>query len=195
MIEQTLILLKPDALQRGLVGEIISRFERTGLKLVAMKMVTSTYNQAKKHYEFDNDWFMMVGKRQKKDFEEKGIVVTKSELELGQDVQEQLLTYLTMSPIMALVIEGHNAVAQIRKIVGKTSPYDAVPGTIRGDYCLDTYALADNSNRSVQNLIHASGNIEEAKKEIYVWFNKDEIHSWKKLDEVLLYRGIENIKK
>jgi nucleoside-diphosphate kinase len=194
MIERSLVLLKPDTLQRNLVGEIIYRFERTGLKLVGMKMVMPTEKQSRDHYYKDDAWFEMVGKRQKEDFLKKGIKVTKTELELGRTVQDQLVEYLTLNPIVALVYEGHNAVGIIRKIVGATNPFEAVPGTIRGDFSIETYKLADNSGRAVQNLIHASGAVDEAEREIPLWFNENEIHTWKRLDESLLYRGIENCK-
>ncbi len=192
MIEKSLVLLKPDAIQRNLIGEILTRFERTGLKIIAMRMVMPTEEISRNHYYKDDSWFEMVGKRQKELFLSKGIQVDKTELELGKVVQDQLVEYLTLSPIIAIVFEGHNAVLNIRKIVGATNPYDAVPGTIRADYSIETYALADTSKRSVQNLIHSSGTVEEANTEIRIWFTKDEIHSWKRLDEVLLYRNMEN---
>ncbi|MGM5481053.1 MAG: nucleoside-diphosphate kinase [Nanobdellota archaeon] len=182
MKEQTLVLLKPDAVQRGLVGEILNRFERCGMKLVAMKMVYASEANALEHYDMDDDWFKKVGERLK---EKQGS--DKDPLEIGKDVQRQLATYIAHSPIVALVLESHNAVKHVRKLVGETSPEDSIPGTIRGDYSFDTYGLANMSNRPVMNIIHASGTVEEAKREIKVWFNDDEIHSWKRLDEDFLY--------
>lgn len=195
MIERSLVLLKPDSLQRNLIGEIIQRFERTGLKIIGMKMVMPTEEQSRNHYYKDDAWFEMVGKRQKEDFLKKGIEVTKSELELGKVVQDQLVEYLTLSPIVAIVFEGHNAIGIIRKIVGATNPYEAHPGTIRGDFSIETYTLADNSKRAVQNLIHASGAVDEAQREIPLWFEENELHTWIRLDEALLYRGIEHCVK
>ena len=111
-------------------------------------------------------------------------------LEQGKWVRESLMSYLTMSPVVALVLQGHNAVKHVRKVVGSTAPADAAPGTIRGDYAFDTYKLSDESNRPVQNLIHASGEVDEAEREIKVWFTDEEIHSWQRVDEALLYRQV-----
>jgi len=188
MIEKTLVLLKPDAVLRGLVGEIIGRFEKSGLKLIAMKMVYPTEKLAGEHYAADEEWLVTVGKKQKQSYAKKGVTLKESERELGVKVRNYLLDYLTMSPIIALVLEGHNAVKHVRKLVGETSPQDSAPGTIRGDFSFDTYQLADNSKRPIQNLIHASGEVDEAKREISIWFKPEELHSWKKLDEDLLYR-------
>ncbi|MGE0792991.1 MAG: nucleoside-diphosphate kinase [Candidatus Woesearchaeota archaeon] len=188
MIEKSLVLIKPDGVQRGLIGEIISRIERTGLKLTAMKMVYPSLEQAGDHYAVDDEWLTSVGAKQKASYAKQGIIIEKSDKEIGTSIREMLLEYLTQSPIVALVIEGHNAVAHIRKIVGATSPGDAAPGTIRGDFAFDTYNLADSSKRPIQNLIHATGQPHEADREIKIWFNANEIHTWKKVDEVLLYR-------
>lgn len=188
MIQKTLVLVKPDGVQRGLVGEFITRFERCGLKIIAMKMVYPNEKLAGDHYMADEEWLVTVGKKQKDSYEKKGVKIDKAERDIGLSVRNQLISFLTMSPIVALVFEGHNAVAHVRKIVGSTSPGDAVPGTIRGDYSFDTYQLADNSNRPIQNLIHASGKVDEAEREIKLWFNDEELHSWKRIDEELLYR-------
>lgn len=188
MIQKTLVLVKPDGVQRGLVGEFLSRFERCGLKIIAMKMVYPSEKLAGDHYMADEEWLVTVGKKQKEAYSKKGITVDKAERDIGLLVRDQLIGFLTMSPIVALVFEGHNAVAHVRKIVGSTSPGDASPGTIRGDYSFDTYELADNSKRPIQNLIHASGKVDEAEREIKLWFNDDELHSWTRIDEALLYR-------
>jgi len=188
MIEQTLVLIKPDGVQRGLVGDIISRFERCGLKIVAMKMEYVSKEQAGKHYIDDETWLNEVGKKSIESYAKKGIVMKESAREIGLKVRQYLINFLSMSPVIALVVEGHNAVSHIRKIVGVTSPGDALPGTIRGDYSFDTYTLSDKSNRTIQNLIHASGTVEEAKREISIWFKPEEIHIWKRIDEELLYR-------
>ena len=191
MNEHTLVLIKPDAVQRALVGDIISRFERCGLKIVGMKMVLPTSKQAALHYADDDEWKFAVGTKQKKSYAAKGKVIEKTEVELGTIVRNQLIEFLTMSPIVALAIQGHNAVAHVRKIVGETSPQDSAPGTIRGDYSFDTYQLADVSKRPLQNLIHASSEVDEATREINIWFTSQELHDWKRIDEELLYRKIE----
>ncbi|HIH14988.1 MAG: nucleoside-diphosphate kinase [archaeon GW2011_AR17] len=188
MTEQTLIILKPDTVQRGLVGEIIQRIEKTTLKIVAMKMVYASKEQAGTHYADDKEWLISVGEKTLKSAEKKGIKLSRTALEQGQWVRQMLMEYITMSPSVVMVIEGHNAVAKIRMLCGGTSPQEASPGTIRGDYAIDSYMLADASDRPVQNLIHASGTVEEAKREIKIWFNENEIHTFKRVDEDLIYR-------
>ncbi len=188
MIEKTLVLLKPDAVQRALIGEIISRFEKSGLKIVAIKMVYADKESAGNHYADDEVWLKSVGEKTLASYEKKGMKLNRTALEQGQIIREWLISYLSMSPIIAMVIEGHNAVAHVRKICGPTAPSDASPGTIRGDYSFDTYILGDKSNRPIQNLIHSSGNPDEAKREILIWFKSSEIYVWKRIDEDLLYR-------
>lgn len=188
MEERSLVLIKPDGVQRGLVGEIISRFEKCGLKIAAMKMVYPNEELAGNHYIADEEWLTTVGTKQKAAYAKKGIELKETERELGVQVRKYLIDYLIMSPVVALVVEGHNAVKHIRKLVGSTSPGDAAPGTIRGDFAFDTYQLADESKRPIQNMIHASGEVVEAKREIELWFKKEEIHDWKRVDEQLLYR-------
>lgn len=186
--EKTVVLIKPDGVQRGLVGEIFSRFERCGLKIVALKMVYPNEEVASAHYIADADWLEMVGKKQRSSYEEKGIKIDRPNVEIGHQVRKYLIDFLRLSPVIALVIQGHNAVSHVRKIVGATSPQDSLPGTIRGDYSFDTYELADTSRRPIQNLIHASGSVSDAEREIKVWFEPEEIHEWKRVDETLLYR-------
>lgn len=187
-MEKTLVLLKPDAVQRGLVGEIITRFERCGLKIIAMKMVYASKEMAGEHYADDEEWLRSVGTKTKSSYEKKGIKLEKTELEIGQMIRQQLMDFISMSPIVALVIEGHNAVAHVRKVVGPTAPADAPPGTIRGDYAFETYQMADTLGRPLQNLIHASGAVDEAKREIAVWFKPEELHAWSRIEDVLFYR-------
>lgn len=186
--EKTLVVIKPDGVQRGLVGEIISRFEKCGLKLAAIKMVSSSEELAGAHYVADPAWLHAVGAKQKESYKEKGITLDLSEEEIGHNIRNLLIEFLTLSPVIVLVIQGHNAIAHVRKVVGPTSPQDAPAGTIRGDFSFDTYQLADVSKRPIQNLIHASESKEEAEREIKVWFKPEEIHEWKRVDEALLYR-------
>jgi len=186
--EKSLVLIKPDGVQRALVGEIISRFEKAGLKIIGMKMVYPNEELAGEHYIADEEWLNTVGEKQKESYKAKGIEVNEENRELGLKVRGFLIKYLIMSPVVALVVEGHNAVKHIRKLVGSTAPGDADPGTIRGDFSFDTYQLADNKLRPIQNLIHASGEVEEAEREIKLWFKDDELHTWRRVDEELLYR-------
>jgi nucleoside-diphosphate kinase len=157
-IEKTLVLIKPDGVQRGLVGEIIHRIERTGLKIVSMKMVHADKKFAEEHYS---------------DIKER----------YGERVLDNLTSYLTQGPVIAICFEGINAVALVRKLVGATYPSEALPGTIRGDFCHISKEYANANNRKVGNLIHASAKAEEAKKELELWFTKKELHSYKRSDE------------
>jgi len=184
--ERSLILLKPDVIARGLVGEIISRFEKIGLKIVAMKLEDTDINIAKIHYEKDDEWLTMVGKRM---IENKDLGPDEDPKKYGQEVVDQLSQDLTVYPVIAMVLEGHDTVRLVRKMVGATSPEEANPGTIRGDYSQDTYALANESGRPVLNLIHASDSPENAEKEIKLWFKEDEITNWTKPDEIVKFRG------
>ena len=192
MIEQTLVLLKPDAVQRSLVGEIISRFEQCGLKIVAMKMQHAKEELTAKHYAADENWMISVGEKTVKSYAARGVQLPRTALEHGRLVRNQLMDFLAQSPIIALVLEGHNAVSHVRRLVGPTSPENAAPGTIRGDYSIDTYQLADNSERALQNLIHASESVSEAKREISVWFTQEELFQWTNIHEAVIYRGLKN---
>jgi nucleoside-diphosphate kinase len=186
MREQTLVILKPDVTARGLVGEIVSRFEHIGLKIVAMKLLKAPLDVAREHYKKDDQWLTTVGNRliQNMKLDPKKEDPKKH----GQKVVEDLAKDLTLYPVIAMVLEGHNTVALVRKMIGETSPENALPGTIRGDYSQDSYALANASNRPVINLIHASDTVENAKKEIALWFRKEEVIDWIKPDEHIHFR-------
>ncbi len=163
MIESTLVLLKPDAVQRALVGEIISRFERVGLKIVGLKLVWVDENFALKHYTED------LAKRR------------------GEEVRKMMVKFLQEGPVVALAIEGVEAVENVRKMVGPTEPKAALPGTIRGDYAHVCFSYADQKKMVVRNLIHASGNKEDAKYEVPLWFDKKELHGYKTVHDVHLF--------
>ena len=153
MIERTLILLKPDALQRGVTGEIITRFERAGLKIIGVKMLSPNKEHYHRHYE---DISRMITRR-------------------GQKAFDVTLDFMMSGPVIAVVLEGVQAVALVRKMVGTTEPKDALPGTIRGDYAHISFDYANSKGTSVPNLIHASGDPEEAKQEIALWFSEAEL--------------------
>mgnify|MGYP001199218708 CR=1 FL=1 len=188
MMEKSLVLIKPDGVQRSLVGEIIKRFENVGLKIIGMKMVYADKAMAGKHYADDDEWMKSVGEKAKKSYEKRGQPTKKTALEIGKTIRNQLMDYITMSPTVALALEGHNAIAMIRKLVGATAPSDSEPGTIRGDFCFDTYQFADETGRPIQNLIHASDAVDVGEREVALWFKNDELHVWKRVDEDLMYR-------
>ena len=154
-MEKSLVLLKPDAVDRGLVGEIIQRFERVGLKISGLKMVWPKKEHAAKHYTED------LAQRR------------------GQHVRDLMIEMLTSGPIVAIALEGVEAVEQVRKMIGATEPKSAAPGTIRGDYAHVSFKHADSKKMGVYNLVHASGSPEEAVEEVKVWFSEGELHNHK----------------
>ncbi len=182
VIERSLVVIKPDGVVRSLVGEIISRFEKTGLKIVAMKMVWVDDKFAKEHYKLDEAWAKNVYDKTKKTREAEGhIFPHKDHMEYGRMIQGWNATFLQEGPVIAMVIEGPHAVEIIRKMIGSTEPRQATPGTIRGDYAMiESYALANDKNRVLRNLAHASDSVETAQREIKLWFTAKELHSYKK---------------
>lgn len=185
--EKTLVALKPDTIQRGLMGEIISRFERKGLKIVAMKMVWPTEKQAKDHYFWNDEEKVSSGNRTIEARKQKNLKIDKSAKEYAEDVQKRLYRYLQSGPIVVFVIEGAHAIEFVRKIVGHGNPLTADVGTIRADLTIDSYPLADDVDRAARNMIHASGNASEAEREIKVWFTEDEILDYDLAIEKILY--------
>jgi len=185
--ERTFIILKPDAIQRGLVGEIISRIERTGLKLTAMKMLVPKAEQCWAHYNKDDVWFQTKGERIVKGRQENGLPVDKEVIEYGKDIIQQLVTFMTAGPVLAAVVEGNQAVGIVTKIVGGTEPLTADIGTIRGDLTIDSYDMSGIDERAVRNLIHCSDKPEEAAREIKIWFDESEIIKYRSVQDAILY--------
>jgi nucleoside-diphosphate kinase len=188
MRERTLILIKPDGVLRALTGEILSRFERTGLKIVGLKMTQATAAIAGDHYADDEAWLLSVGNKALEAAAKRGEPPTETAIEIGNRVRNQLMDYLVMAPVVAICLEGHNAVAKVRLLVGSTNPQDAPPGTIRGDFSIDSFRMSDDSNRPIQNIIHASGAVNEAEREIKIWFSDAELFDYARVDEALIYR-------
>lgn len=186
--EQTFVALKPDAIQRSLIGEIIQRFERVGLKMVAIKMVLPDDEFIKTHYTFDSAWVRKTGEKNIKSYHDKGLnPPTDNPLEMGEKILNQLKNYMTSGPVVAMVWQGAHAVSLVRKLVGGTEPKSSDVGTIRGDYVLDSYEMSDADKRAIRNLIHASGNVEEALQEVPHWFSENEIIDYKLMQEAILY--------
>ena len=178
LIEKTFIAVKHDGVQRGLVGEIIKRFEQKGLKLVAMKMVLPTEAMADKHYVLTPAFIAKLGENTRKAAAEKGVKLKETNEEIATRVKNWNIQYLTEGPVVAMIWEGFHAIEIGRKIVGPAESRGAPIGTIRGDFSVESYDLADKLQRPLRNLIHASGNKEEASNEIKLWFKKEEIFSW-----------------
>ncbi len=181
MIERSLVLLKPDAVQRSLVGNIIRRFERAGLKIIGMKMVWVDEEFAKKHYT--DDLIPIVGNKTKKDWDEFGVEYTESAEEIGKMIVDGTRKYISEGPVIAMVLQGIQCVEVIRKIVGSTGPKDSPPGTIRGDFAHMALGYASLQKRGIPNLIHASANVKEAEEEIKLWFKDEELHDYSLVHE------------
>jgi nucleoside-diphosphate kinase len=185
--ERTFIILKPDAIQRGLMGEIVSRIEKTGLKFTAMKMLVPKAEQCWAHYNKDDAWFRSKGERIVKGRQENGLPIEKEAIEYGKDIIQQLVTFMTSGPVLAAVIEGNQAVGIVTKIVGGTEPLTSDIGTIRGDLTIDSYDMAGIDERAVRNLIHCSDKPEEAAREIKIWLDESEIMKYRLVQEAILY--------
>lgn len=186
--ERTLVVIKPDGVQRSLVGEIVGRFEKVGLKLVGMKMIVLTPEFVEKHYTLDPEWCRITGEKTIKGYKDKGLVPPSDDpLEITAKVLANLKKYLTSGPVVAMVLQGAHAVGIVRKLVGGTEPLTSDVGTIRGDYVLDSYQMSDTDGRAVRNLIHASGSIKEANDEISHWFREEELLDYKLFQEQVLY--------
>ncbi|MDX2776294.1 nucleoside-diphosphate kinase [Streptomyces caniscabiei] len=160
-VQKTLVIFKPDTVQRGLVGEILSRFERVGLKIVATKMIAPDKQHYHTHYE------------------EIGKMITRR----GEQAFDVTLEMMTQGPVIAMVFEGVEAIALVRKLVGPTEPKSAAPGTIRGDYSHMSFGYADDASKGIPNLIHASGDEEEAEQEISHWFSDSELYQYEAAHE------------
>lgn len=191
-MEQTLVVLKPDTVSRGLVGEITARFEKVGLKIVAAKLVRVSTEHANKHYPTSRTEFIEgMGNKtlenyQKLGFDAKKELGTDNAHEIGLTIQKWLVEMITSGPVFAFVFEGPHAVELVRKLCGHTLPLLSPPGTIRGDYSFDSSYLANTAKRPIKNLIHASGTVDEAKYEIPLWFKSDELYTYTRTDEAVM---------
>lgn len=186
-MERSLVILKPDAVQRGLVGEILSRFEKKGLKITAMKMLVGTEDQYFNHYNKTDEWFLKKGTALVENRKASGMPVEKEAIEYGKDIIRSLAKFMTAGPTIAFVLEGHKATAHVSKIVGTTEPLTADIGTIRGDFSMDSYEIANMDDRGVRNAIHCSEDSGEAEREIKIWFNENEIIDYSLVGEKILY--------
>ncbi len=187
-MEQTLVLIKPDGVQRGLVGEIVSRFEGVGLKMIALKMVHPEHDDVDKHYALTEEWMKGVFTKAKAKYDANGQTFPFADhIAYGTEIKRGLVDFLKSAPIIAMVLEGEQATSLVRKLVGSTEPASSAPGTIRGDLSHDTYALSNEQNRPLRNLIHASGNVEEAKQEIPVWFTDTELYKYEHVNDRVQY--------
>jgi nucleoside-diphosphate kinase len=185
--ERTFVILKPDTVQRSLIGEVIKRFEQTGLKVTAMKMFVPEEAELLQHYNKSEEWFLKKGTNIVKDLMEQGLPITKEPVEYGKDIIRTIVSYMTAAPVVAMVLEGNQAVAVVTKIVGTTEPATSDVGTLRGDYTIDSYGHASFENRAVRNLVHCSDAVAEAEREIAIWFKEEEIMKYNTAQERIMY--------
>lgn len=186
--EKSLVIIKPDGVQRSLIGEIIKRLERVGLKLVSLKFEIPDKEKVKRHYTTDPEWIQKAGEKAYLNRKNAGEDMNGVEpYDVGIEILGKLQTYMTSGPIVIMVWQGAHAVGVIRKLVGTTEPRTSDVGTIRGDFVHDSYEISNIEQRSVRNVIHASGTIEEAQIEIQNWFTPEEIISYRLIAEEVLY--------
>ena len=190
--ERTFMLVKPDGVKRGLVGECVTRVEQRGLKVIAMKMVRPTEAHARGHYPGTEEWLRGMGEKtlesyRKYDKDPVKELGTADPLKIGEIIYGWNTEFLTSGPTVAIVISGIHAIDMVRKIVGKTLPAFAEMGTIRGDYSVDSPVLANLDKRAIHNLVHASGDSAEASHELRHWFGEEEIHDYKRAEEDIMF--------
>ena len=185
--ERTFVIVKPDGVQRGLVGEIIKRYERTGLKLVGMRFGVADEKKFWEHYNKDDAWYLQKGTKILEDKKKNGLPTDKEPMEYGKDIIRQLVKFMTSGPVLMMVWEGNQAAAVIKKITGGTEPSTSDVGTIRGDLTVDSYNIAAVDDRAVRNLIHCSESVDEAKREIAIWFTDAEMTEYRLVGEQILY--------
>ncbi len=186
--ERTLVIIKPDGIQRTLIGELIGRYERTGLKLIALKMLIPTPEMVEKHYLVDPEWRRITGEKTIESYRKKGKTPPSEDpLEVTAVILKYLKTYMSSGPVIVMVWQGMHAIGVVRKLTGSTEPLTSDVGTIRGDYTIDSYQVSDIDRRSIRNLIHASGNEHDAEKEMMLWFTEKELMEYRLIQEEILY--------
>ncbi|OIO47887.1 MAG: nucleoside-diphosphate kinase [Candidatus Portnoybacteria bacterium CG06_land_8_20_14_3_00_39_12] len=190
--EKTLVLIKPDGVKRGLVGEVISRIEQRGLKLIALKMIWADDSKVDGHYPKDAAWVKRLGEKgiatcEAHQLNAKLVLGSDNPVKIGCDVRSWLVSYLTSGPMIAMIIKGIHSVTMVRKLVGPSVPANAEMGTIRGDFSVDSPTVANAEHRAVHNLVHASETSQESAHEIKYWFSPKEIHDYKRAEEDIMF--------
>lgn len=183
MTEQTVVLIKPDGVKKGIIGEVIDRFERVGLRIVASKMVWVKKSFVGKHYRDDANYHKTVGEKTLENYRKYGLDPNENlgvtdPIKIGRMVRKWNMDFLSSGPVLAILLEGPEAILIVRKLVGHTFPSEALPGTIRGDFSLDSAYESNLQKRTTRNIIHASGSKEEAEFEKKLWFKEGEIYSY-----------------
>lgn len=185
--QRTVVFIKPESIQRHLMGEFIARFENRGLKLIACKLIAPTAEQVGRHYPDDESWLLPTGEKALKSYQEKGININASPVEIAKQIRDRLIEHFADRPLLVTVWEGPNAVALGRKTAGATNCLMADVGSIRGDYSMESYDLADALERPIHTLVHASGSVEEAEAEIKIWLSPEEILDYEMVTDSVIY--------
>lgn len=190
--EKTVVLIKPDGVKRGLIGEIVSRIEKRGLKIIALDMIWATKEQIDEHCPKDEKWITRLGEKTKETYEKYGFNIkkelgTEDSKKIGKMVRGWLIDFMTSGPMVKVVVKGVHAIDMVRKLCGNTMPALAEMGTIRGDFSVDSAAAANRVKRAVHNIIHASETPEEAKHELAFWFSPEEIHDYKRAEDDIMF--------
>src|SRR3989344_6158506 len=190
--ERTVVLIKPDGVKRGLIGEVVSRIERRGLKIIAISMLNPTRKQIDEHYPKDPVWIKRLGEKSLATYAKYGWdpekeMGTEDPMKIGKSVRGWILDFMTSGPMVKMTVEGIHAVDMMRKLVGNSIPALAEMGTIRGDFSVDSAALANKNQRAVHNLIHASETPQEATHELSYWFSPEEIFDYKRAEEDIMF--------
>jgi len=190
--QKALLIIKPDGVQRGLIGKIISRFEQVGLKIIGLKFQWAEKEKIIAHYPETDAWFKKVGERTltnyaKKGLDAKKVFGTDDAILIGKTVKKWLIDYLQESPVFLAVVEGYECIEIVRKISGNTIPVLAAPGTIRGDFSHDSIDLANEQSRPLRNIIHASDTPEDGEKEVNLWFKPEELFDYELAGEKFMF--------
>ena len=183
--EKTFVMVKPDGVRKGLTGEIIRRFEQRDLKIVALEMFQPSHDQIDNHYPKKEEWITRLGEKTKNTYEKYGYDLiadfgTDDTSKIGPEVRKWLIDFMTSAPLVKMVVQGVHSVDVVRKIAGQTMPYLADMGTIRGDFSIDSPALANKEKRAVMNIVHCSETPEEAEHEIKHWFGEGKTYDYKR---------------
>ena len=190
--EKTVVLIKPDGVKRGLIGEVITRAEKRGLKIISLEMFQATKEQIDRHYPKDEKWIKRLGEKTLKNYKEYNLDVkkelgTNDTLEIGKMVRGWLVDFMISGPMVKMVIGGVHAINMITKIVGSTMPSQAEMGTIRGDFSVDDATAANRDKRAIHNIVHASETPEEAEHELNFWFAAEDIFDYKRAEEDVMF--------
>ena len=190
--EKTVLIIKPDGVKRGLVGDIISQIEKRGLKIIALEMIQATRDQVDSHYPKDEKWIRRLGEKTLNNYRNFGFdaeqeLGTEDELEIGNNVRNWLIDYLTSGPMVKMVVKGIHAIDMVRKLAGKSMPSEAEMGTIRGDFSVDDATAANRDKRAIHNIVHASETSEEASHEISFWFAPEDVYDYKRAEEDIMF--------